>query len=436
MNVLKVSPLEHSLEGTLVASPSKYHTHRALILAALAEGESTITGMSTSLDNMSTVKCLTQLGIKFQAIENGYKVTGCPFRTPADILDCGNSGSTINFLLAVTSTAPGTIIYTGDDSLRSRPLGPYIEALNRWGIDTWSTRSNGLLPVVIRSGDITKLADRVWINGLISPWTSGILLAAPFTGHDVTVDIEDGKLNEASYTDLMIQMMGLFGVEAEGKKDHSSFFVKGGQKFHPAQVSIPGDIALASFGLVLAAISDSHICYTNMDPNAFHPESKILEALELMGADVRIDPEAKTIEVYGGKPLKGIEIDCNDAPDMIPVLSILLAHGEGESRIVNAEQVHYKECDRFEAMAQLSKMGVPVEVTRDGMIIQGVKKLKGASVDSFKDHRVMMSFSIAGLVADGPTYITDPEAAGVSYPGFIKDISALGAKLEILSDPE
>ena len=436
MNVLKVSPLEHSLEGTLVASPSKYHTHRALILAALAEGESTITGMSTSLDNMSTVKCLTQLGIKFQAIENGYKVTGCPFRTPADILDCGNSGSTINFLLAVTSTAPGTIVYTGDDSLRSRPLGPYIEALNRWGIDTWSTRSNGLLPVVIRSGDITKLADRVWINGLISPWTSGILLAAPFTGHDVTVDIEDGKLNEASYTDLMIQMMGLFGVEAEGKEDHSSFFVKGGQKFHPAQVSIPGDIALASFGLVLAAISDSHICYTNMDPNAFHPESKILEALELMGADVRIDPEAKTIEVYGGKPLKGIEIDCNDAPDMIPVLSILLAHGEGESRIVNAEQVHYKECDRFEAMAQLSKMGVPVEVTRDGMIIQGVKKLKGASVDSFKDHRVMMSFSIAGLVADGPTYITDPEAAGVSYPGFIKDISALGAKLEILSDPE
>lgn len=435
MNVLKVSPLEHSLEGTLKASPSKYHTHRALILAALAEGESTITGMSTSLDNMSTVKCLTQLGTEFTPIENGYKVVGGPFKTPADILDCGNSGSTINFLLGVTATAPGTIVYTGDASLRSRPLGPYIEALNRWGVDTWSTRSNGLLPVVIRSGDMTKLSDRVWINGLISPWTSGLLISAPFTGHDVTIDIEDGKLNEASYTDLMIQMMGLFGVEAEAKEDHSSFFIKGGQKFQPGQVSIPGDIALASFGLVLAAISNSHIRYTNMDPNAFHPESKILDALEQMGADVRIDPEAQTIEVFGGKPLKGIEIDCNDAPDMIPVLSVLLAHGEGESRIVNAEQVHYKECDRLEAMAQLNKMGVPVEVTRDGLIIQGVKKLQGASVDSFKDHRVMMSFTIAGLVADGPTYITDPEAAGVSYPGFIKDISALGANLEIISDP-
>ena len=436
MNVLKVSPIEHPLEGTLVASPSKYHTHRALILAALADGESTITGMSTSLDNMSTVKCLTQLGTKFESIGNGYKVTGRPFQTPTNILDCGNSGSTINFLLAVTSTAPGTIVYTGDESLRSRPLGPYIEALNRWGIDTWSTRSNGLLPVVIRSGDITKLSDRVWINGLISPWTSGLLIAAPFTGHDVTIDIEDGKLNEASYTDLMIQMMALFGVEAEAKEDHSSFFVKGGQKFQPGQVHIPGDIALASFGLVLAAISDSHICYTNMDPDAFHPESKILEALEQMGADVRIDGDAQTIEVYGGKPLKGIEIDCNDAPDMIPVLSILLAHGEGESRIVNAEQVHYKECDRLEAMAQLNKMGVPVEVTRDGLIIQGVKKLHGAELESYKDHRVMMSFAIAGLVADGTTYITDPEAAGVSYPGFIKDISALGADFEIISDPE
>ncbi len=433
MNVLKVEPLKHSLDGTLESSPSKYHTHRALILAALAEGESTITGMSKSLDNLSTVKCLTQLGTQFHPIDNGYKVTGCPFKTPSDILDCGNSGSTINFLLAVTASTPGTIVYTGDDSLRSRPLGPYIEALNRWGIDTWSTRSNGLLPVVIRSGDMTKLSDRVWINGLISPWTSGLLIAAPFTGHDVTVDIEDGKLNEASYTDLMIQMMSLFGVEAEAKKDHSSFFVKGGQKFHPAQVSIPGDIALASFGLVLAAISDSHICYTNMDPKAFHPESKILEALAEMGADVRINPDEKTIEVYGGKPLKAIEIDCNDAPDMIPVLSILLAHGEGVSKIYNAEQVHYKECDRLEAMAQLNKMGVPVEVTWDGLIIKGVKKLHGANVDSFKDHRVMMSFAIAGLVADGTTYITDPEAAGVSYPGFIKDISALGAEFEIIS---
>lgn len=432
MQVLKVSPLEHGIDGSLNAPPSKYHTHRALILSALANGQSTISGISKSLDNMSTVTCLTQLGAEFIPVENGYKVNGGPFITPQNILDCGNSGSTINFLLAVSATIHGTAVYTGDDSLRSRPLGPYIEALNRWGIDTWSTQSNGLLPVVIRGQNMKSLSNHVSIDGLISPWTSGLLLAAPFTGHDVTIEISNGKLNEASYTDLMMQMMHMFGVKAERNDDFTKFFVEGGQEFQPASVSIPSDIALASFGLVLAAISNSHIRYIDFDVEAFHPEAKILEALEEMGADLRVDAEAKTIEVYGGKPLKGIEIDCNDAPDMVPILSILLAHGEGESRIYNAEQVHYKECDRLEAMGQLNKMGVPVEVTRDGLIIKGVNKLKGAEVESYKDHRVMMSFAIAGLVAEDPTFITDPSAASVSYPGFLKDISNLGAKFETI----
>ena len=434
MSVLRVSPLKTSLDGTMVAPPSKYHTHRGLILGALADGTSKVTGVSKSLDNMSTLQCLTELGAVYTPIEGGYEIKGGAFKTPANILDCGNSGSTINFLLGVAATVPGTVVFTGDDSLRSRPLGPYIKALNQWGIDVWSTQSNGLLPCVIRSHDVTTLSDHVEINGLISPWTSGLLLLSPFTGHDVTVEIEDGKLNEGSYTELMIQMMKPFGVEVEYPSDRSKFFVKGGQKFTPSEIEIPGDVALASFGLVLAAISNSHIRYTNLDANTFHPEGKILEALERVGADLRCDTQSKTIEVYGGRKLKAIDIDCNDAPDMVPVLSILLAHCEGESRIYNAEQVHYKECDRLEAMAQLNRMGVPTEVTLDGLVIKGVKKLKGASVESYKDHRVMMSFTIAGLVADGETVITDPGAMAVSYPGFLKDIKALGAEFEIVED--
>lgn len=417
----------------MIAPPSKYHTHRALILAALAEGTSRITGISKSLDNLSTMRCLTALGTQYDPIEGGYAVTGQPFHTPDDIMDCGNSGSTIHFLLPVTATAPGTMVYTGDESLRSRPLGPFIKAIKSWGIDVWSTQDNGHLPIVIKGTDVTKLPDRVEVNGLISPWASGLILLAPFTGHDVTVDIEDGKLNEASYTDLMIQMMKGFGIEVQGAADHSSFFVKGGQKYHASDCTIPGDIALASFGLVLAAISNSHIKYTNCDARVFHPEGKILETMKEMGVDLRIDEQAKTIEVFGGKELKAVDVDCNDAPDMIPVLSILLAHGNGTSRIYNAEQVHYKECDRLEAMGQLSKMGCDVEVTRDGLIIKGVRKLKGNAVlDSYKDHRVMMAFAIAGLAADTPVEITDPGAAAVSYPAFINDIKALGAEMEII----
>lgn len=433
MSILKVSPLKKNLDGVMTAPASKYHTHRALILAALAEGTSSVSGISKSLDNLSTMRCLTALGTEYVPTETGFDITGRPFHTPADILDCGNSGSTIHFLLPVTATAPGTSVYTGDESLRSRPMGPLIKACHEWGIDVWSTQENGRLPIVIRGCDVTKLPDHVTVNGLISPWASGLILLSPFTGHDVTVAIEDGKLNEASYTDLMIQMMAGFGVQVEGEKDHSAFHIKGGQQYHPSTYAIPGDIALASFGLVLAAITNSHIKYTNLDADVFHPEGKILEALKETGADMVIDKAAKTIEVFGGKKLKAIDIDCNDAPDMIPVLSILLAHCEGTSRIYNAEQVHYKECDRLEAMGQLNKMGCDVEVTRDGLNIRGVTRLKGgATLDSYKDHRVMMSFAIAGLAAESPVEITDPGAAAVSYPAFINDIKKLGAELEII----
>jgi 3-phosphoshikimate 1-carboxyvinyltransferase len=430
MNTLTVQPLKKPIEGILKAPPSKYHTHRGLVLGALAEGTSTITGISKSLDNMSTLQCLSSLGTSFESIEGGYHITGKPFHTSANVLDCGNSGSTISFLLGVSAMAPGTTVFTGDDSLRDRPLGPYIEALNRWGIDVWSTRSNGLLPVVIRHTDVARLPNHVVVSGANSTWTTGLILLAPFTGHDVTVEIENGKLSAGSYTILIIKMMKDFGINVEYPENRSSFSIPGDQKYHSAEVNIPGDIALASFGLVLAAINNSHIRYTNLDLSVYHPEAKIIEALQAMGADVRIDTNAKTVEVYGGKPLKGVVVDCDDAPDMVPVLSVLLTFAEGESQIINAEQLRFKECDRLMAMTQLNKMGANVVETADGLVFQGVKKLHGANLDSFHDHRVLMSYAVAGLAADTPSTISDPGAAAVSYPGFLKDISALGVDFE------
>jgi len=133
-------------DGRMVAPPSKYHTHRALILASLANGESHITGTSESLDNLATLRCLSLLGTRFERVQDGYKVRGGPYQTPEDVLDVGNSGSTIHFLLALASTTPGAVIFTGDASIRSRPQRPYVEALNRWGIEAWSTRGDGRPP--------------------------------------------------------------------------------------------------------------------------------------------------------------------------------------------------------------------------------------------------------------------------------------------------
>lgn len=417
--------------GRMVAPPSKYHTHRAFILASLAEGESTITGTSESLDNMSTVRCLAKFGTRFEKMPDGYKVHGGAYQTPDDVLDVGNSGSTIHFLLALASTAPGAVVFTGDASIRARPQQPYLDALNRWGIEAFSTRGDGRPPIVVKHRDPRTLGSEVAVDGLISPWTTGLILLAPFTGHDVTVRVT-GKVQESSYVAMTIEMLRHFNIHVEASADRARYFVPGGQTYRPAHVHIPGDIALASFGLALAALSGSRLVYENLDLSLVHPEAAIIPALQRMGADIRIDERARTVEIVGGKRLQGIEVDCGDAPDMVPILSVLLALAKGRSRIYNAAQLRYKECNRLAAMMQLNQMGARVTETADGLEFEGVESLHGATIDSFKDHRVQMSFAVAGCLADGTTYVFDAEAAGVSYPGFIRDVKNLGARIQVV----
>ena len=417
--------------GTMTAPPSKYHTHRAFILSSLADGESVITGTSESLDNMSTVRCLTRLGTKFEKMPDGYKVCGGAYQAPDDVLDVGNSGSTIHFLMGLGATAPGAVVFTGDASIRSRPQKQYLDALNRWGIEAWSTRGDGRPPIIVKHRDPRTLPAQIEVDGLISPWTTGLILLSPFTGHEVAVRVT-GAVQEASYVAMTLDMLRRFGIHVDASKDRATYFVPGGQSFKPAPIHIPGDIALASFGLALAALSGSRLVYENIDLSIVHPEAAIVPALQRMGADLHINEKSRTIEIIGGKRLQGITVDCGDAPDMVPILSVLLALANGTSRIYNAAQLRYKECDRLAAMMQLNKMGARVTETADGLEFEGVEKLHGAMIDSFKDHRVQMSFAVAGCIADGTTYVSDAEAAGVSYPGFLRDVKNLGARIEMV----
>lgn len=430
MSYLAIRKME-PFTGEMLAPPSKYHTHRAFILASLAEGESVITGTSESLDNLSTVRCLMKLGTRLEKTPDGYKVRGGAYQTPDDVLDVGNSGSTIHFLMGLASTAPGAVVFSGDDSIRARPQQPYLDALNRWGIEAFSTRQNGRPPIVVKHRDPRALSAHVAVDGLISQWTSGLLLLAPLTTHDVTVRVT-GAIQEPSYVMMMVDMLARFGIHVDAAENRATYVVPGGQVFRPARVHIPGDIALASFGLALAALSGSRVRYQNIDLSVVHPEAAIVPALQRMGAAVQIDERARTLEIVGGKRLQGIEIDCGDAPDMVPILSVLLALAKGRSRIYNAAQLRYKECDRLAAMTQLNKMGARVRETADGLEFEGVESLHGATIDAFKDHRVQMSFTVAGCIADGVTYVSDAESAGVSYPGFLRDVKNLGARIDVV----
>jgi 3-phosphoshikimate 1-carboxyvinyltransferase len=231
---------------------------------------------------------------------------------------------------------------------------------------------------------------------------------------------------------MTIAMMKQFGVEATASLDHRLYLIPGGQRYKPTTIQIPGDIALASFGLALAALTGSHLVYSNLDLTMVHPEAAIIAAFQQMGANLRIDHEARTVEIIGGRRLKAIEVDCGDSPDIVPILSVLLALAEGKSRIANAAQLRYKECDRLAAMCQLNKMGARVVETADGLEFEGVERLHGAAIDSFHDHRIQMSFVVAACAADGITGISDAQAAGVSYPGFISDMQRLGIPIEVV----
>ena len=195
------------------------------------------------------------------------------------------------------------------------------------------------------------------VDGLISQWRSGLILLAPLTGHDVEV-VATGEVQEASYVSMTIDMMKRFGVEVIASPDGRICRIPAGQAYRPAALRMPGDIASASFGLALAALTGSRLRYSNMDLTVIHPEDKIIGALQRMGADLRIDPIARTLEVVGGRRLKGIVVDCGDSPDMVPVMSFLLALSRGKGRIVNAQQVRLKECDRLAAMSQSIEWGL------------------------------------------------------------------------------
>jgi 3-phosphoshikimate 1-carboxyvinyltransferase len=434
MSDLLVRKAEGGFEGTMQAPPAKYYTHRGFIFGSLADGKTKVLNTSPAGDNMSTVRALKLLGTRVERIEdlgNAYEVTGGPYHTPDDVLNVGNSGTTISFMLGLASRAPGVSVFTGDASLRSRPMGPLLEAMNDWGVPCWSTRGNGRLPIVVEHHEDLKPV--VEVSGFISQYVSSPIIMAPFAGKDVTVRVRD-KVNEPTYVGLTIHTMRMFGVEVIPAEDYQSFTIPAGQTFQPTTFEVPGDFALAAYGLAVAALTGSCLTYTNLDIDSVQPEKGFINFLQAMGADLVIDAQAKTIAIDGSKRLQGIEWDGNDTPDMIPLMAVLCALAEGKSRIYNVEQVRYKESDRISQMLQLNKMGARVTEFRDGLEFEGVEGLQGARMLSEGDHRLAMGWVVAGLMAEGETIVTEAQVASISYPDFLKDMKRLGMDIQVVGE--
>jgi cyclohexanecarboxylate-CoA ligase len=411
-----------ALEGEIAIPPSKYHAHRALMLAALAPGESTITERTSARHVGFTVQALRALGVDIHLSGDAWRVTGGGFSPRTPEVSAGSSGTTLYFLLGLASLSDRPVTFVGQRYFRRRPIGPLLHALKRMGVRL--EYENQRLPVKVYPG--APRGGRVRIDGTLSQWISGLLLLAPFAREPTTIEIR-GELNERPYLELTLEMMRDFGLEVSVREDWREFHIPPAQRPRPTDVTLPPDIGSAVFGLAACALHPSNVTFRSQVPIDGHPEGSVLYSLRAAGMPIRFAADMRSISIEGdGVPPVGGRLDCRDIPDMVPILSTLAARARGRSVLEHVAHVRLKESDRVESMLQLRKMGASVEFDGNDLVFEGVAQLRGATLSSFNDHRVLMALTVAGSTATGLTELSFPHAYRISYPEFLDHMNALG----------
>jgi cyclohexanecarboxylate-CoA ligase len=410
------------LVGEIAIPPSKYHAHRALMLAALAPGQSTIVERTAARHVGFTVQALRALGVEVHRAGRGWRVTGGGFSPTTDEVSAGSSGTTLYFLLGLSCLGDRPVTFVGQRYFRRRPIGPLLRALKRMGVRL--EYKNQRVPVTVYPGP--PRGGRVRIDGTLSQWISGLLLLAPFALEETTIEIR-GELNERPYLQLTLEMMREFGLEVAVREDWREFHIPPCQRPRPTDVTLPPDIGSAVFGLAASTLHPSKVTFTSEVPIEGHPEASVLESLQAAGVPMKFATDMRSISIESdGTPPDGGRLDCRDTPDMVPILSTLAARARGRSVLGHVAHVRLKESDRVEAMLQLRKMGAQVEFDGNDLVFEGVDQLHGARLSSLNDHRVLMALTVAGSTATGVTELSFPHAYRISYPEFLDHMNALG----------
>jgi len=426
MTSLKVKPSK--LAGEVVAPPSKSYTHRAFAVGLLAEGESRITDPLIGLDTKATIDAAEILGAKISNIRETWVVhgTGGNLKPKTDLIDAQNSGTTIRIMSAIAALSRKPIRLTGDESIKKRPMGPLIEALVKLGAKGKCEGPNGRPPVVVGGG---LVGGDIEITGAVSSqFISALLIACPYAREDVTLSVAEEPRSKP-YIEITLEVLDAVGAKIRRNKSFTDFKIDVRQVFSPLELRIPGDFSSAAFVLGAAALTESTVRVSNLNVRGAQGDRRIVELLREFGADVKVRGE--TVEVTGAG-LTGIEADCSDNPDLVPILSVLGAVADGRTRLTNIHHLRFKETDRLRALAtELRKLGANVEELPDEIRLNGVRQLKGSKLQSYGDHRMAMALGVAGLVAKGETIVDGAESIPVSYPSFVEDMRKLGAQLKV-----
>ena len=404
----------HALGGTVAAPASKSQAHRLLICGALSEKPVKIRCPETSADIDATVRCLCALGADISRCGDIYTVYPLEMPRGDAILDCGESGSTLRFLIPVVGALGISADFLLRGSLRSRPLAPFLKVLEQKGL-SFSVPEDGRLHVEGRlQGGSFEIA-----GNISSQFISGLLMALPLTGRDSDIMLTT-PLVSAPYVRMTAEALQLFGIRAE--QNSRGWHLPAGQSYASCgRIAVEGDWTNAALWLCTGAVS-APVTVTGLNPASVQGDRKILAILEKFGAKVTEGTDRVTVSPA---PLHSIEIDASDIPDLVPALALVGTCAEGNTRITGAGRLRYKESDRLSAAARvLNGLGGSVSVMADGLSVNG-SALHGGSVDSFGDHRIAMLAGAASSVADGPIRLEGAEAVSKSYPRFWEDYKKL-----------
>jgi len=416
----EITPTE-KITATVECPASKSYTNRALLVAALAKGISTLRNPLFSDDTKYMHLALEQFGVSVRKKDCTFVVsgTGGDLKCPRKEISIGLAGTTMRFLTTFAALSPGTTQLTGGKRMLERPITDLLKALNQIGVTTRSLKNNGCPPLEIIGGGI--LGGEINLAGNnSSQYLTSILLSAPYFKNGTTINIV-GELTSKPYADITIDIMKTFGVTVECT-NHTRFHISAGQSYHAMDYTIEADWSSASYFLAAAAITQGEVTLIGLNSKSVQGDAGFLNVLEKMGCKVERSSEKIFIQ---GNPLNGININMNSMPDVVQTLAVTALFAEGETCISGIGNLRIKETDRIEALeTELSRLGAGVESGEDYLKISPGTTYIPNDFETYNDHRMAMSLALVGLKVPG-IRIKNPSCVEKSFPDFFEQLEGI-----------
>jgi 3-phosphoshikimate 1-carboxyvinyltransferase len=426
MTTREIIPARGPVRGTIRPPGSRSLTNRALVVAALADGESVLEAVGLNDDTYVCAQALRVLGIPVDVDERHARmsVAGCAGRVPSGPrqLDTGDSGTATRFLTALVAAGHGRYHIDGSPRMRERPIQDLLDGLAALGVKAESVEGTGCPPVLVRTTGLSGGRVRVG-GGVSSQYLSGLLMAAPAAQGPVTVEVI-GDLVSRPYADMTVAVMREFGVEVR-RDGYARFEVPAPQVYCGRRYSIEADASGASYFLAAAAVTGGQVTIEGLPQTSAQGDADFADVLMEMGC--RVEWTTSGVTVAGPERLRGIRIDLGAMPDMVPTLAPLALFADGPTVITNVANLRVKESDRLRALAtDLTRLGARVEELPDGLRIEPPETILPAKVATYNDHRMAMGLAVVGLRVPG-IRIADADCVAKTYPGFFEELERLVA---------